>query len=133
MRGLKILLDTQFLIWILFEPDKLKKQEIELLSDYENEVVYSPISLFEISLKYSYGKLEIRARPGEIPKLLEAAGFEVAYPSLGVFSTVNELTKEEHRDPFDRLLIWQAISDEFHFLSRDRKMPLYQKHGLKLI
>ena len=75
---MKILVDTNILLWILFDDSKLKKNEIALINNSENEIIISGISLFEISLKYSLNKLELfNLTPEQIPDLLLANGYEI--------------------------------------------------------
>ncbi len=128
-----VLLDTQIALWFLFEPDKLKATEKEVLSDESMPIVCHSISLFEISLKYSLGKLEIPLDPGEIPDLLRKSGCEIEEQSVSLFSTYHNLPKTSHKDPFDRLLIWHCIKNDYHLLSRDRMMGEYAQLGLKLL
>lgn len=133
MRRRRILIDTQIILWTLFHPKKLKKRELEILEDPLLDLFFSPISLFEISLKYSHGKLSIPCSPAKLPDALERSGFEAMPASVQVSASMHELPMEIHRDPFDRLLIWQAITEGCSFMSRDGKVPLYEKHGLKLV
>lgn len=129
-----ILLDTQIILWALIDETKLTVHEKEILTSTDHQIYCHPISFFEISLKYAVGKLELTGcTPDEIPKLMEDNGYLIATGDLRVMSSVHQLPMEKHRDPFDRLLVWHAIQNDLHFLSRDRKMPIYEKHGLKLI
>ena len=131
---MKILIDTQIILWVLTDQRKLRKHEIEVLEDPGNEIYCHPISFFEISLKYSIGKLSLKGcEPEEIPQLMEDHGYLIEEADSSLFASYHKLPLTEHKDPFDRLLIWQAISKGRHLLSRDGLMKEYLSMGLKLI
>ncbi len=127
------LLDTQLLLWILFDSKRLNQSELKILNDESNEIVCSSISIFEISLKYSIGKLELfHTTPDKIPEALQSAGYQMKEVGLEVYSTFYRLPVDIHKDPFDRLLIWEAIQNNYTLLTRDREIEKYQKYGLKV-
>jgi len=73
---MKILLDTNIVLWILFDGLKLKKNEIQLIDDENNDIIVSNISFFEISLKYAINKLELEnITPDRIPDILISNGY----------------------------------------------------------
>ena len=94
----------------------------------------SPLSYWEISLKHGLGKLILPdTDPSEIPKAALEQGFTESPADPMVLSTFHRLSvNPDHRDPFDRIIIWQAICNGFTFLSKDRSMPFYMEQGLKL-
>lgn len=126
------MLDTHALIWALFEPGKLGKKTRAVLSDPANEVRVSTISYWEISLKFGMGKLILpKTDPSEIPAFAQQLGLLLEPLSADLLATYHRLSPApEHRDPFDRLLIWQAIHCKHTFLSRDQALPFYKDHGL---
>ena len=129
---MKILVDTHFLLWILFDSEKIKKQEREEFLNLENDIFISVVSLWEISLKVSIGKLQLyNVVPEEIHDLLKKNGFSILNLEHTIASSFHNLPRE-HKDPFDRLLIWQAINNNMYFLSRDKDVLKYKKHGLML-
>lgn len=131
---MNIIIDTHFILWILTDANKLKKDEIELIKDNENIIYCSSISLFEISLKYSIGKLKLeKFEPEDIPDLLKTNGYEIIDVSYSTFATYYKLPNEIHKDPFDRILIWEAIQKNYFLLSRDKNIEKYEKYGLKTI
>lgn len=127
------LLDTHALLWALFEPGKLGRKTRAILDDRLNEVLVSPVSYWEISLKYGLGKLELpETDPSEIPAAASQLGLTEVAMDPEILSTFHRLPyAPDHRDPFDRLLIWQAISRKDTLLSKDRVMPFFKAHGLK--
>ena len=127
------MLDTHALIWALFEPGKLGKKSRAILNDQASEVRVSAISFWEISLKASLGKLVLpKTDPSEIPTAAQQLGLQVEELSVDMLASYHRLPyAPDHRDPFDRLLIWQAIHCSHTLLSRDRSMPFYKAHGLR--
>jgi PIN domain nuclease of toxin-antitoxin system len=129
------LLDTHYVLWSLFEPDKIKEPVRQILENDRDSKLLSGVNLWEISLKYSLGKLELGGiNPSEaFDKLLEA-GFEVAALENRLLATYFQLPKKaDHRDPFDRLLIWQAISNGYSLITQDEKIEEYRTDGLQLV
>ncbi len=126
------MLDTHALLWALFEPAKLGRKTRAILGNPLNEVRVSPISYWEISLKAGLGKLELpRTDPSEIPAAARQLGLVEEALASGTLATFHRLPYAPgHRDPFDRLLVWQAICQEHTFLSRDRALPFFKTHGL---
>ncbi len=127
------LLDTQILLWVLFDSKRLTQGELKILNDESNEIVCSSISIFEISLKYSIGKLQFfRTTPDKIPEALVKAGYKIKEVGVDVYSTFYRLPVDIHKDPFDRLLVWEAIQSNYTLLTRDQEIERYEKYGLKV-
>lgn len=129
------LLDTHYVLWSLFEPDKITGRVRQILESDDDSKLISGVNLWEISLKYSLGKLELGGtNPSELfDKLLEA-GFEVTELKNRLLATYYQLPKkDDHKDPFDRLLIWQAIANGYTLITQDKKIEQYRTDGLKVI
>jgi PIN domain nuclease of toxin-antitoxin system len=126
------MLDTHALLWALFEPDKLGKNTRRILKDRANDVRVSPLSYWEISLKFGLGKLSLpETDPAEIPAAASEIGLSEEPLDPEVLATFHSLPyAPDHRDPFDRLLIWHAIRHQHILLSRDRALPFFKAHGL---
>jgi PIN domain nuclease of toxin-antitoxin system len=127
------LLDTHAILWALFEPSQLGRKTRAVLKDPSNEVLVSPVSYWEISLKVGLGKLNLPdTDPVEIPAAVRQLGLAEAPLAADILSTFHRLPYAPgHRDPFDRLLVWQAICGKYTLLSRDRALPFFTAHGLK--
>jgi PIN domain nuclease of toxin-antitoxin system len=127
------LLDTHALIWALFEPAKLGRKTREILEDSTKDVRVSPLSYWEISLKSGLGKLVLPdTDPSEIPAAALQLGLrEDPLDSQTLASFYLLPYAPDHRDPFDRLLVWHAIRHKHTLVSKDRALPFFKTHGLK--
>jgi PIN domain nuclease of toxin-antitoxin system len=128
----KYLLDTHIFIWSLTDDHKLSRQVKGILEDVEDTSV-SVVSLWEISLKFGLGKLELK---GSTPEKLWMDSKKLNYRFLPLaFDEVisfHHLPKE-HNDPFDRMLVWQAIKNNMILISNDVGLDIYEKLGLKIV
>lgn len=122
---MKLLLDTHVVIWSATEPDRLNAEARAALEDGANEALVSIVTAWEIAIKQSLGKLEL-AGPAEqwLPDVLRRTGFEVAELGLAAALRVRGLPWH-HRDPFDRLLVAQALEEGYTLVSRDRSLADY--------
>lgn len=131
---MKIIVDTNILLYLLFDGSKLTKREREIIQDVRNEIIVSSISLFEISLKYSIKRLELfNITPDRLPDLLLKNGYTIEDVDYLTFATYYKLPNDRHKDPFDRLLIWESIRKNFYVLTKDREFKKYVPFGLKII
>ena len=128
------LLDTHAFLWILFDDDKLSKIAQEEIQNPENNIYVSVISYWEISLKYSIGKLELE---GINPDELADKACEIDIRTLELSdkesSSFYKLPRSHHKDPFDRLIIWQAIVNGMTLISKDKQIKIYRDLGLKIL
>jgi PIN domain nuclease of toxin-antitoxin system len=128
----RLLLDTHYLLWTFIEPNRLDATlRADMLAD-ENEVYYSPISLWEIAIKFRLGKLSLKGiEPEEFYTHISESWLQCLHLENDVLVSFYRLPIE-HRDPFDRLLVWQAIRSGVRLVSRDRELTVYGQYGLKL-
>ena len=125
------LLDTHILLWVLFSPDKLSAKLQEVLTNPRSTIFVSAISVWEISLKCSIGKMKLEQRlPSEIPDAVLAMNINFLNLDPYTAATFYKLPRHENKDPFDRMLAWQAISENFTLISKDKGFDDYQKEGL---
>lgn len=118
---MRILLDTHLLLWWLEDHPSLSPKARELISDAENAVFVSAVSLWEIWLKQSLGKLRL---PGDFIPRLEAESFE-SLPLMATQTGQVALLPWHHRDPFDRMLIAQAQVEGLVLLTADEGLAPY--------
>src|SRR5688572_24677813 len=108
---MKYFLDTHYLIWSIGDSNKLPERLKKFLINPENEIFVSAISLWEISLKMSSGKLIIEGfTPTDLPSICAKLNFQIENLSAEESSTFHLLKANYHKDPFDRMLIWQSIT-----------------------
>ena len=115
--------------------EKLSKKVYEVISDAENEIFLSSISLWEIAIKYQLKKLDLgNLEIYHLPNIADEYNFSILVPEPYDFITYSELPlKKEHRDPFDRLLIHTAIRNNLILISKDKKFEQYKKDGLQMM
>ena len=131
---MKYLLDTHTLLWVLFEDEKLSDTAKEIISNSENEIFVSIITYWEIALKYGIGKLQLEnITPEEIPLKSKEINIETLILTEIEVSTFYKLPKIRHKDPFDRLIIWQAINEKMTLISKDKAMKEYEQFGLDVL
>ncbi len=128
------LLDTHILLWSLLVPEKINENIRKIILNPENDILVSKISLWEISLKYSLGKLELSGViPEELDEKIINSGYKIIEIENQELLSYYKLPKVEHKDPFDRMIIWQCIKNNYILVSRDTKFDLYKTFGLKII
>jgi len=123
---LNILLDTHVLLWWLDDNPVLSNKARVPISDGSNLIFVSAAVIWEIRIKQSLGKLDI---PPNFRQVLEQQPFELLAITIEHAHAVGALPAI-HRDPFDRMLIAQAISEGFTILTRD---PLFKEYKVPLI
>ena len=120
---MRLLLDTQIVYWFFYERQRVPKQAWNVMNKAEG-VFVSAASIWEIAIKVRIGKMN--AEPARIVERIEAAGFS----DLPVFSKHTVLVADlplYHGDPFDRLLIAQAIEEPMHLLTTDTQLTQYSQ------
>ena len=128
------LLDTHAFLWALFDSDQLSESATSVILNPENTIYVSVISFWEISLKFSTGKLSLHnIFPEELPKYAQKAGFEILNITAAEVSSSYRLPKLKHKARFDRLLIWQCVNNNIYFISKDSELSEYDDHGLQII
>ena len=127
---MRLLLDTQvFLWWVAGEP-KLTRRARTAIASARNECFVSVASGWEIAIKASLGKLRIEgALDRFLPEQLAANGFQPLAIDLKHAARVATLPFH-HRDPFDRLLVAQALEEELAVVTAD---PVFAKYGVTRI
>ena len=120
------LLDTQILLWgVGFEAHRLPLGVRGLLTDTDARFIVSMASMFEIAIKSAIGKLEV-------PKEIYTIPFESGYERLDIephhLAQLSTLPLV-HRDPFDRLLVAQAVCEKLTFITTDDAIAKYGQHA----
>lgn len=127
---MNILLDTCTYIWFSTEPEKLSKKAVELIGDKHNTFFLSAISLWEINVKIKIGKLHAQ---GQLEKLTGSQEYADIFKPIG-FSVddASQITKItlHHKDPFDLMLICQAMTHSLAILTPDPHIKRYKLETL---
>jgi PIN domain nuclease of toxin-antitoxin system len=126
----RILLDTHVLLWAAMEPERLEPDCRQAIEDGGNDVFVSSVTAWEIAIKQSLGKLELR-KPAEywVPQVIRRTGFEPVSIDLAAALRVRALPWH-HRDPFDRLLIAQALQAGLTLATHD---PQFEQYGVSVL
>ena len=129
---MNIILDTHVFLWSLFATGKLSKAVIREVKSTNNDVAVSVVTFWEISLKYALGKLELTGvKPEELPDFAAQMNLEILPITATEASTFHKLPRLSHKDPFDRIIIWQAIQRKMTLVSKDRDFKAYHRFGLR--
>ena len=119
---MRLLVDTHAALWLLSNDDRLSQSARQLLFAKENECVLSSASVWEVAIKRSLGKLKA---PADFHTQMQRHGFA----GLPVYDHHAAMVAElplHHRDPFDRLLVAQAIIEGMSILSADPLLRAYE-------
>lgn len=128
------LLDTHVFLWAVFEPEKLSKKARQAIEEPDNTVYVSAATFWEISLKYALGKLVLtNVVPDNLPNISGQIGFETMDVDADTASTFYKLPRTTHKDPFDRLVVWQAINKNLTLITKDKGIDAYRKLGLRTL
>jgi PIN domain nuclease of toxin-antitoxin system len=132
---MKYLLDTHTLIWAIQDTGKLSQKAKNIIVNESNEIYVSTISFWEIALKTSINKFSFQNLDiNDFPKLSRKMGFRIIELDEQASITFHKLPRmKSHKDPFDRMLIWQAITNDFMLICKDKAIKQYKKIGLNLI
>lgn len=127
---MRLVLDTHSFLWFIEGDERLSRHARSLIEDLENEVVLSMSSLWEIVIKAGLGKLSL-ARPFEdlIPEQLERNQIQILGIEMHHLIALARLPMH-HRDPFDRLLIAQAMADGLPIVGRDSE---FKEYGVQMV
>ncbi len=118
---MSIIIDTHIFLWLLADKKKIKPKYMRYIEDMENNIYLSSVSIAEIMIKKSIGQLDFDA---DLLTLLDEMGINVldfdakSALMLGVLPFY-------HKDPFDRMIISQAITHNYKVITADSKFKLY--------
>jgi len=123
---MRLLLDTNVLIWALTDPSRLDSETRATLEDQDNFVFFSAASIWEIAIKARLGRIDFDHKPAEITRAARATGF-LELPVHSDAAAIVESLPLYHRDPFDRLLVAQAIAGPLQLLTSDPQLAPYSE------
>jgi PIN domain nuclease of toxin-antitoxin system len=120
----KLLLDTHLLLWAAGQPERLSAAARELIEANENELIFSTASLWEVVIKRGLGREDFKVDP----RLLRRGLLDNGYSELPIGSehvVAIDALPQLHKDPFDRVLVAQALVEGITLLTRDPVVARY--------
>jgi PIN domain nuclease of toxin-antitoxin system len=121
---MRLLLDTHILLWGAVEPERLSRAASSLIESPDNEIMFSAVSLWEIAIKTGRGRADFRIDAGMLRRSL----FDNDYAELavtGAHAAALAGLPPIHRDPFDRMLVAQAIVEGITLVTSDPAIAKY--------
>jgi PIN domain nuclease of toxin-antitoxin system len=118
---MQVLLDSHVFLWWDARDARLAEDARRVVGDPENRVLFSAASVWEIALKRALGKLEFE---GNLTRAIVANGFE-ELPITALHAERAAALPDHHRDPFDRMLVAQALCESCVLMTRDRAFTPY--------
>ena len=121
---MKLLLDTQLVLWAAYEPDRLSRTARALIKDLSHDPLFSPASLWEVVIKRALDRADFRIDARGLRRGLVENGYgELAIGSEHALAVAT--LPPIHKDPFDRMLIAQAFAERLPFLTADSRLAGY--------
>jgi PIN domain nuclease of toxin-antitoxin system len=128
---LRVLLDTHCWLWLCASPERFSKKALVQLADPATVRLLSSASVWEIVIKHGLGKLALPGSPRDfIPSRLAVTRTDVLEISAGHALRIGELP-HHHRDPFDRMLVAQAMVEGIPLMTADRSLAPYDVERLR--
>ncbi|MFI4955626.1 MAG: type II toxin-antitoxin system VapC family toxin [Gammaproteobacteria bacterium] len=121
---MKLILDTHLLLWAAGQSHKLSDVALKMINDPDNELFFSSASLWEITIKNGLGREDLHVNPHLLRRsLLDNDYHELPITSEHAVGT--DSLPPIHKDPFDRIIIAQAIAEGFELLTADAIVAQY--------
>jgi PIN domain nuclease of toxin-antitoxin system len=120
----RLLLDTHVLLWVAAEPRRLPLEVRERLESPDNDVLFSAASIWELAIKMQIGRVDLGVSPEKLADEAVRRGFDELPVTAAHAAGVRRLPLH-HRDPFDRLLVAQALHEPARLLTVDRALEPY--------
>jgi PIN domain nuclease of toxin-antitoxin system len=128
---MKYLLDTHVVLWTLLKTNKINKKVVSIIENQSNQIYVSAISFWEISLKYSLGKIDLNnVDPSIFPDIVTEMGFQVLSLKSEEAANYHQLKGKWHRDPFDRMIISICLKNDLVLITKDENIKKYKEEGL---
>jgi PIN domain nuclease of toxin-antitoxin system len=120
----KYLLDTHLLLWAAGQPERLSAAARRLIDNADNELLFSAASLWEIAIKSALGRADFRVEPRVLRRGLVDNGY-IELPVTSEHAVSIDALPPVHKDPFDRLLVAQALTEGITLLTADPELAKY--------
>ena len=131
---MKYLLDTHALLWILSGDDRIPEKIRNILLDTDNQIYYSSISTWEVELKHQkYNSFKLSgSQLCHLCNLHDVLNITVTNKHISKLTSLPTCESVNHKDPFDRMLLAQAISENMILITHDQKFSSYNISNLML-
>lgn len=128
---MNILLDTHVAIWAMTDDKRLTGKARDIILDPANDLYYSAVSVLEVDMKTKSRKNNLSFSANDFVGMCHEAGYIQSPLKESHILAANHLVwdgeETEHRDPFDRILLAQAMAEQMHFMTSDDKIPLFKQ------
>ena len=121
---MRLLVDTQLLLWAAYAPERLPETARALIGDVRQEVVFSPASIWEVVIKRALGRPDFTIDPRRLRRGMLENGY-VELPITSEHALAVEMLPPVHRDPFDRILVAQALVEGLSLVTADSGLADY--------
>ena len=129
---MNILLDTHIIIWALTDDKRLSKAARTIIMDPGNNLYYSAASVFEVDMKTKSKHSNLTFSTDDFINACKEAGYIASPLKESHISAANHLVwdgpGDPHKDPFDRILLAQAVTENMHFMTSDEKIPQFKQN-----
>ena len=126
---MRTVIDTHALIWYIEGDNKLSNKAISVIENLDNQIFVSKASLWELAIKISLGKLHISVGFEDLEVFLIENGFTILDYNFDHLVTLMSL-QYHHKDPFDRLIIAQSITNRYKIITTDKS---FEKYDVEII
>ena len=128
------LLDTHVLLWSIISTKKLSLKAKKIIQDNTNFVYTSSVSYWEISIKYSSGKLKLgNSKPDDIRRYSLLQKYQEIELTSEIAASIYKLPRFKNKDPFDRILALQVVKGDYVLISKDSGFDAYKSFGLSRV
>ncbi len=132
---MRFVVDTNIFLWMFSCPSKISPAQLEIIKNQNNVILLTNLSFWEIAIKYKIGKMKLNGEtPNNLLRIAKELDLNIVNIDAQTMANSYQLTKvEQHKDPFDRMLIWFCIQNNHTFISNDDRLNEYKQQGLKWI
>lgn len=121
---MNLLLDTHLLLWAAYAPERLSTAARNLMGDPDNRLFFSPVNIWEVVIKRALGRPDFQNDPRQLRRGLTDNGYH-ELSVTGDHSLAVDLLPPLHKDPFDRLLVAQALAEGIALITADSLLTNY--------
>jgi PIN domain nuclease of toxin-antitoxin system len=131
---MRYLLDTHTFLWAYGQSDRLPEQVRTVIENPSTEVFVSAVTFWEIGIKLRAKRLNVGGKTAvDLIDEAQNMGFFIVHLGAEEAASQQNLTEDTHFDPFDRMLIWQAIQRDMILISKDPEFAKFKSDGLNLL